>query len=508
MILRSLFSKWRTSHLLLYLVIVLIPSLLISTVATQWRINVLQEQETKQALHIASLHKNYVDRFISEIITSIETMAISSYAEDQSFEQLQAIFERAQQKDARLSGIYYYDIDGNTKFGSNALLQPFNVSDHPFFKELLETRNTTISNAYYEPTTGRYIITIATPLLDDQGEIKAVIAANLRVRYVATVLEELTPDESVKLLDENNKEIFHTGKDLKTEHKTTIDTQLERVPWTVSVATSNVNQGTFGPFFAFSFFGSFIVMSVLFLNFRIRMLKRQALQERIQNEAQKLELVGTLAASTAHEIRNPLTGIKGLVALLSEKHKGEQDQFYFSVIQTEIERINEIVSEFLILGKPVVEKQGYYHLQQILSDVTPIIKSEANLHNIEVITTLPPEPLYVLCTRDHLKQVVLNLAKNALDSMPEGGTLTLSLSKRQEVAILHVQDTGTGISKEILSKIFHPFFTMKDTGTGLGLVVCKRIIEAIDGTIEIDSTVGKGTNVIVTIPIQTEHTES
>lgn len=221
----------------------------------------------------------------------------------------------------------------------------------------------------------------------------------------------------------------------------------------------------------------------------------------MQNEVQKLELVGTLAASTAHEIRNPLTGIKGLVTLLSEKHKEEEDQFYFSIIQKEIQRINEIVSEFLILGKPTSVKQHTYDLKDIVKEVSLIIQSEANLHGIQFITVMEDKNIPIRCSKDHIKQVILNITKNAFDAMKQGDTLTIEVGARNDKAQVRITDTGIGMPEEVKKKIFDPFFTNKETGTGLGLVVCKRIMDMYDGDISITSTEGKGTVVHIFLPL-------
>ncbi len=224
----------------------------------------------------------------------------------------------------------------------------------------------------------------------------------------------------------------------------------------------------------------------------------------MQNEAQKLELVGTLAASTAHEIRNPLTGIKGLVQLLSEKHNDKQDQFYFSVIEKEISRINQIVSEFLILGKPTMEDFEIMNLKDVVLELNPIIESEVNLVNVEYELNIKSKQLEVLGVRDQMKQVILNIIKNALESIEEEGKLSLKLSEVNRQAVLTISDTGVGITEQDLEKIFEPFFTSKECGTGLGLVVCRRIIESFGGEINISSNLNKGTSVEISLPLAKE----
>jgi two-component system, sporulation sensor kinase D len=143
-------------------------------------------------------------------------------------------------------------------------------------------------------------------------------------------------------------------------------------------------------------------------------------------------------------------------------------------------------------------------MKMIVQDLQPLIASEANLYNIIWHCSLPNEPIHVLCTKDQMKQVILNLTRNAFESMSSGGTLELLLAKEGNQCVLTVSDTGVGIGKEELEKIFHPFYTSKASGTGLGLVVCKRIVQSFQGDIQISSIENKGTTVSVTFPLSKE----
>ncbi len=124
---------------------------------------------------------------------------------------------------------------------------------------------------------------------------------------------------------------------------------------------------------------------------------------------------------------------------------------------------------------------------------------EANLHNIIFILQLPDYPVHIRCSKDHMKQVVLNITKNAIEAMSSGGTLTIQVTSNEEHAQLHIIDTGKGIPKHIQKHLFHPFFTNKDTRTGL--VICKRIIEMYNGQIVLDSKENKGTTVHIKLPL-------
>jgi two-component system, sporulation sensor kinase D len=171
------------------------------------------------------------------------------------------------------------------------------------------------------------------------------------------------------------------------------------------------------------------------------------------------------------------------------------------VIEEEIKRINEIISEFLVLGKPTAETHSAHDVNHIMNELLPLVQSEANLYNVQFKLNIESESINISCSKDHIKQVILNLTKNALESMKNGGYLTITLSKEDNHCKISIRDTGIGISPELLGKIFDPFFTLKDTGTGLGLVVCRRITNMYHGDIYINSTINVGTEVHVVFPL-------
>nr|WP_239534598.1 ATP-binding protein [Priestia taiwanensis] len=234
------------------------------------------------------------------------------------------------------------------------------------------------------------------------------------------------------------------------------------------------------------------------------MLKKETAFEKRQNEIQKIELIGSLAASTAHEIRNPLTGIKGFVTLLSQKYDNPEDNLYFSIIQDEITRINEIISDFLVLGKPVEFAKEQHDLTAIIHEVFPMIQLEAKMNGVRVRHQFTTKPTPIYCSKNHIKQILLNLSKNALEAMKEDDTLTIKVRIKEDYVQLIVKDTGEGIPEDRLENIFQPFYTSKDTGTGLGLVICERIVDTYNGKIIINSIEGKGTTVQVFFPLCTE----
>ncbi|MNH85647.1 Sporulation kinase E [compost metagenome] len=221
--------------------------------------------------------------------------------------------------------------------------------------------------------------------------------------------------------------------------------------------------------------------------------------EELLRRSEKLTTVGQLAAGVAHEIRNPLTTLRGFLQLQLQTKKLNSQ--HTDLMLSELDRINLIVSEFLILAKPQAVHFQVKDIRYILGDVISLLDSQAHLHSIEFSTNFSVEALLVHCEENQLKQVFINLLKNAMEAMPNGGTIHMETWRREtDSVMIRIIDEGEGISKETLAKLGEPFFTNKETGTGLGLMVSQRIIESHKGTMEIESELGRGTTVTVALP--------
>jgi two-component system, sporulation sensor kinase E len=220
--------------------------------------------------------------------------------------------------------------------------------------------------------------------------------------------------------------------------------------------------------------------------------------EELLRRSEKLTTVGQLAAGVAHEIRNPLTTLRGFLQLQQEKKM--LIPLHIDLMLSELERINMIVSEFLILAKPQAVHFQQKDVRHILNDVISLLDSQAHLCGIEFETNFSEESATVHCEENQLKQVFINIVKNAIESMPSGGTITLEQSQDQESVVIGISDQGGGIPEEMLPKLGEPFFTNKETGTGLGLMISQRIIQAHKGSLEIESQVGIGTKITIKLP--------
>ncbi|MBT2637613.1 PAS domain-containing sensor histidine kinase [Bacillus sp. ISL-39] len=222
-------------------------------------------------------------------------------------------------------------------------------------------------------------------------------------------------------------------------------------------------------------------------------------EERLRR-TDKLSVVGELSASVAHEIRNPLTSLKGLVQLL--QMEDEKHQLYYQIMIDELNRINHIVSELLLLAKPQQIKYTEADLQSILHDVISLLKTEASLHNIQIEFQVLSHPVMIECEPNQLKQLFINIVKNAIEASSAGDVVNITLQSADNNITVLVKDQGVGISKELLERIGEPFYSSKEKGTGLGMTVSFKIVQSHNGTIKFKSEPDKGTEVIVQLPIK------
>ncbi|MNZ67417.1 Sporulation kinase E [compost metagenome] len=220
--------------------------------------------------------------------------------------------------------------------------------------------------------------------------------------------------------------------------------------------------------------------------------------EDLLRRSEKLTTVGRLAAGVAHEIRNPLTTLRGFLQM--QQSMKMVNEMHTDIMLSELDRINLIVSEFLILAKPQAVHFEVKDVRFTLGDVISLLDSEAHLHNIEFQVYFSQAPILIHCEENQLKQVFINVLKNAMEAMPSGGMIKLLVEEEDRQAVIRVIDQGEGISKERLKKLGEPFYTNKEKGTGLGLMVSQRIIEVHKGLLEFESELGKGTIVTVTLP--------
>lgn len=221
--------------------------------------------------------------------------------------------------------------------------------------------------------------------------------------------------------------------------------------------------------------------------------------EELLRKTEKLHVAGQLAAGIAHEIRNPLTALKGFVKLMC--HANEESKLrYYHIMQEEFIRIELILGELLILAKPQAVAYMPHDPVTILEEVIQLLNTEAIMNNVEIMLRAKSHLPVVKCERNQIKQVFVNVIKNAIEAMPSGGTLIIAAQVQGNDVVLEFVDQGQGISEDRLPRIGEPFYTTKEKGTGLGMMVSFTIIEEHHGFIRYQSKLGVGTTVNIQLP--------
>jgi two-component system sensor histidine kinase HydH len=232
---------------------------------------------------------------------------------------------------------------------------------------------------------------------------------------------------------------------------------------------------------------------------------------RLQNEVrrhEKLAALGGMAAGVAHEIRNPLSSIKGLASFFADQFEyGSDSQEAAVVMVQEVDRLNRVITELLDFARPTDLKRKSTDLASLVTRSLRLIRQEAANQNITINLQPEDDICPVRIDPDRMAQCLLNLYLNAIQAMENSGTLTVRISVDNDQYVhITVSDTGRGIHPEKLDKIFDPYFTTKKTGTGLGLAIVHKIVEAHQGQMKVKSTPGQGTSFTVIIPCQHRET--
>ncbi|ODA40522.1 ATP-binding protein [Desulfosporosinus sp. BG] len=205
----------------------------------------------------------------------------------------------------------------------------------------------------------------------------------------------------------------------------------------------------------------------------ITVLKRQQLEFA---RLERLNLIGQLAAGISHEIRNPLTTVKGFLQMFGSKSKYEQDKENMDLMVSEIDRANEIITDFLSLAKANLDNIKPRNINEVINKVFPMLQADAFSNNKEVVFDLNKLP-DIMINENEIKQLILNLVRNALEVTPEQGSVIISTYLKENKVVLAIIDHGTGIPQDVQEKIGTPFFTTKETGTGLGLAISMGIAQ-------------------------------
>ncbi|WP_102347784.1 sensor histidine kinase [Bacillus sp. Marseille-P3661] len=252
---------------------------------------------------------------------------------------------------------------------------------------------------------------------------------------------------------------------------------------------------------AFSMLFIYVIGIIVILSLIEKIIDNVKTREKLV-DTERLNVLSELAASISHEIRNPLTVTKGFLQLLNNSTNITNDEKrYVDFSLQELKRAEKIVSDFLSLAKPQAENMVSTNLKEEIEYVNNIMIPYANIHQVDLQYNFN-NTLTKRFDKNQIQQTLINLYKNGIESMKDkGGTLTINVSQQKNKIIIKITDTGIGMTKEEIMRIGKPYYSTKQEGTGLGMMVVYSTINKLKGKIEVNSEKGKGTTFLITIPV-------
>jgi two-component system, sporulation sensor kinase B len=240
-------------------------------------------------------------------------------------------------------------------------------------------------------------------------------------------------------------------------------------------------------------------IGMLFVVYIMETLKEAIMMRSKLVKVEKMEVVSQLAASISHEIRNPLTVVKGFIQLLKTPSLSQDAKDrYIQIALDEINRAEAIINEYLTFAKPASNKVERLMVDDQLRKVIQMLAPMAHMNSVEIVEELQPGA--IVGNIQYFQQCFLNLIKNSIEAMPNGGTLTISSCLHGNHVIITIKDTGVGMTTEQMNRFGEPYFSTKEKGTGLGTMVAVKMIQTMQGTLHIQSEVNKGTTLTITFP--------
>ena len=317
------------------------------------------------------------------------------------------------------------------------------------------------------------------------NEVAEGIAATPAAQMTGQPATDVLPNELTDLSDRLDREEAVLEKEMEIAFK-----PGKLVPLSLSVSCIITEEGNFvGHIYIFRDLGEI-----------------RRLQAEVQRQ-EKLAAIGNLAAGVAHEIRNPLSSIKGYATYFGSRFQdGSEDKKAAQVMAGEVDRLNKVITELLEFARPSDLKPAPVDLQTLIDNSLRLIRQDAALKHIDVSTAIEKNLPPVTLDADRLTQALLNMYLNAIQAMDDGGALTVraGLAFNNHV-FLEITDTGQGIPSENLTDIFNPYFTTKNSGTGLGLAIVHKIVEAHSGQVQVRSTRDKGAAFTLYFPMSPEN---
>lgn len=250
----------------------------------------------------------------------------------------------------------------------------------------------------------------------------------------------------------------------------------------------------------FTYFVLSHLVTILLVVFIIETLKEKEENKMALQQTEKIRLVGEMAASVAHEIRNPLTVVKGFLQMFkSEENLTENQRNKVELMDTELMRAEQIINDYLSLAKPEKKEFEQIDIREVLARTVNVIEPYATL-NSAVIENEMGKPCFVYANRQDVGQIFLNVIKNGIESISQNGKVTIWTEQNGDESAIHIRDNGRGMTEEEINRLGTPFYTTKDQGTGLGTMVCYKLVDELNGRVKVKSEKGAGTLVSIYLP--------
>jgi two-component system sporulation sensor kinase B len=248
-----------------------------------------------------------------------------------------------------------------------------------------------------------------------------------------------------------------------------------------------------------NFLGSQAILYYIFYLSHGRLEKQKLYYEQIKH-TERLKITGQLAAAVAHEIRNPLTVVKGFLQLYEKDNTYENSERHYSLLINELNSAEQVISQFLSIAKPDKDTETeLVNVKGVLQSVTDLLNTYGLLHHNEIVLSVV-EDCYIAASTIEFKQLLINIIKNAIEASKVGDSVVVIAERNKDLVEIKVTDCGQGMSKEEMESLGTPFYSLKSKGTGLGMMICYNIAAKYKGTIHFDSVKGEGTTVTIRFP--------
>ncbi|SMD01151.1 PAS domain-containing sensor histidine kinase [Sporomusa malonica] len=510
--------------------VAVVSALIINYFHYQYRSVIASE---KEGLTIAA---NYLDMYFNSRLTGLKFLAASNSVKKLDIDKARHELYIASNV-LGFRNLVLYDPQGKEIIG--LLTTPANsynrnnvLINDKSFQTALEGRSV-VSDIIIEENIADAYVSLRVPVLDDKGNVAAILSARVPTSDIAAGVprDYIRERGYVFIMDSNGNIVDHPRLvDVYNEHsvfKEQISNMLSDKAGAVVIKSflDNVDKLFIYTDTVYNnwrvvvavpvniVYGRVLVKSLdeggnilffilcLALVYGVWRQNRQHEHEREQLRLERMTCVNQLAAGIAHEIRNPLTSIKGFIQLMARRNDRPPRPEHLEIIVAEIGRIDNLISEFQMLARPpkepVFEK---VNMCKLLQDIAFLMEGQLHDKHAELDIKLPTLGCVAFGDVSQLKQVFINLLKNAVEAVPDKGKVVVAIGRQQGMMAITVEDNGNGIPQEIIDKLGTPFFTTKENGTGLGLSVCYSIVQSHGGKISVSSQTSQGTTFTVLLP--------